>query len=99
MARDWEISNTLSILAERMSHFGENIAPIPICMTQEAREDGSLVWVVDLHIKVRGKTEFDMSAEGETLSAALRSVYLGLNNERGLVRRAAEANLAFGVAI
>jgi hypothetical protein len=98
VARDWEMSNTLASLLERMAKFGNNVAPVPLCITLELRE-GVPVYVVDLHIKVIRTTEFDLTAEATTLSGALRSAYLGLNNERGLVERAAESNLAFGVAI
>lgn len=98
MARDWEISRTLADLMVRMSQFGENVASVPIAMTEENR-NGLRVWIVDLHIKVRRVTEFDISTEGTTLSEALRSAYLGLNNERGLVSRAARANDAYGVTV
>lgn len=81
-----------------MTKFGNNVAPVPLSMTEEYR-DGRIVWVVDIHIKVRRVTEFDISTEGETLSDALRAAYLGLNNELGLLNRAARANLAFGVAV
>lgn len=102
MARDWEVSNTLASLKARMAKFGENVAPVPICMTEETRTDGErfwTMWVVDLHIKVRRVTEFDISTEAETLSEALRKAYLGLNNEEALVAHAARANLAFGVTV
>ena len=98
MARDWEVSNTLASLKVRMAQFGVNIAPCPIAMTEELR-DGQTVWVVDIHIRVRRVTEFDISTEGATLSEALRAAYLGLNNEAGLRTRAARANEAFGVAV
>ena len=98
MARDWEISRTLADLMVRMAQFGENVASVPLAMTQE-RRGTRFVWVVDVHIKVRRVTEFDISTEGETLTDALRSAYLGLNNERGLMHRAARANAAYGVAV
>lgn len=98
MARDWEVSNTLASVKARMAQFGANVAPCPIAMTEEFR-DGQTVWVVDLHIRVRRVTEFDISTEGSTLSEALRAAYLGLNNEAGLRLRASRANEAFGVAV
>jgi hypothetical protein len=98
MARDWEASNTLAMIEDRLEKYGVNIADLPISMTKELREDGYW-WVVDLHIRVRRVTEFDISTEGRTLGAALRAAYLGLNNELGLITRAARANLVFGVAV
>lgn len=97
MARDWEVSDTLADLQARMAKFGENIAPIPITMTMELRGN-KMQWIVDIHIKVHRVTEFDISTQGESLSEALRSAYLGLNNEMGLLDRANRANKAFGIA-
>lgn len=96
------MSNTLAALHERMANFGENVAPVPLCITMERRcVEGKwkTVYVVDLHVKVIRQTEFDISAEANTVSGALRAAYLGLNNERGLVQRAKESNVAFGVVI
>lgn len=82
-----------------MAGFGENIAPVPIAMSKYTKQDGPEYWIVDLHIKVARVTEFDISAEGSTLSAALRSAYLGLNNEEGLKARAHRANTVFVVRV
>jgi hypothetical protein len=98
VARDWEISSTLADLRLRMDRFGDNVAPVPISLTMEFR-DGKVLWCVDIHVKVLRQTEFDISTEGPTLSAALRAAYLGLNNEQELLRRASRANIAFGVAV
>lgn len=100
MARDWEVSNTLADLKARMAKFGDNIASVPISMVEEYdRETGRRFWVVDIHIKVHRVTEFDISVEGNTLSDALRRAYLGLNNEMGLLNKAARANLVFSVVV
>lgn len=88
----------MASLKVRMATFGLNIAPVPLSMVEEYR-GGKSVWCVDIHIKVYGVTEFDISTEGPTLSAALRAAYLGLNNERGLTDRAAKANAAYGVVV
>lgn len=99
MARDWNIPDTLARTIARLGEFGANTAEFPISMTQERAEDGSLRWVVDIHVRIPRKTEFEISAEGETLSEALRSAYLGLNNPNGVIRRASAANEAFGIAV
>lgn len=99
MARDWEVSNTLADLKARMARFGDNIATVPISMVEEYDPTRGRFWVVDLHIKVHRVTEFDISVEGKTLSEALRRAYLGLNNEMGLLERAARANLVFEVSV
>lgn len=98
MARDWEPFSTLIDIRTRMSHFGKNIAPFPLCISEELR-DGKTVWIVDLHVKVYRVTEFDITSEGDTLGAALRGAYLGLNNERGLVAHAERTNGQYGVAV
>lgn len=81
-----------------MAQFGTNSADLPIAMTLELREEGR-VWVVDIHIRVRRVTEFDISTEDVLLSKALRGAYLGLNNHTGLVRHAHRANQAYGVEV
>jgi hypothetical protein len=99
LARDWEVSNTLADLKARMARFGVNVAPVPISMVEEYDPGRGMIWVVDIHIKVYRKTEFDISVEGKTLSEALRRAYLGLNNELGLLERADRANRVFEVAV
>jgi DNA-directed RNA polymerase alpha subunit len=63
-----------------MAMHGINIAEVPFCETMERRSDEH-VWVVDLHVKVARKTEFDISAVGLTLAEALRRAYLSLSHE------------------
>lgn len=99
MARDWaDETSVRNDIHERMNKYGDNIAPVPFAEYQERRNDG-LWWCVDIHIKVRRTTEFEVSAEGRTLSEALRKAYLGLNNEPVLTRKAANANALFGVTV
>lgn len=91
--------STLSAIHQRMTDFGANTAPMPVSMSQALNEGGELVWMVDLHIRVRGVTEFEISAEGATLAEALRGAYLGMNNRAGLIKNAQRANDAFGIAV
>jgi len=99
MARDWERTSLVILdILERMKQFGTNVAPFPFCITQEIR-DGKVVWCVDIHVRVRRKTEFDISTEGETVTEALRAAYLGLNSPTGVTERAGRANAAFGIPI
>lgn len=99
MARDWERASIVIVdILDRMDKFGKNIATFPFCVTQEIR-NGEPVWVVDIHVKVKNKTEFDISSEGATLSQALKGAYLGLNNEEGISAQAQRANQAFGVTV
>lgn len=81
MARDWtDTEETREAILKRMALYGVNIAEVPFCETMERRGDEHL-WVVDLHVKVARKTEFDISVVGETLAEALRRAYLSLSHE------------------
>jgi hypothetical protein len=101
VARDWEdCESVLSDMRKRMDRFGKNVAPVPLCITEEYDRDTDVTqWVVDLHIKVVGVTEFDLQGYGSTRSAAIRRAYLGLNREESLITDAAKSNLLFGVAV
>lgn len=98
MARDWEATKTLADIENRMGIFGCNSAEYPLTMGKEWR-NGRHVWVVMIHVKIRGITEFEIETEGTTLSAALRAAYLSLNSQKVLLARAARSNATFGVAV
>lgn len=98
MARDWSVPNTLAGIIARMGDYGANTAEFPVCMTMENR-DGELVWCVELHVRIPRVTEFPISTEGPTLSEALRSAYLALNDRKGVLRRAAHSNAQFAVLV
>lgn len=88
----------LADIEKRLALFGENTADFPIALTQERRDD-AIVWVVLLHVRVHRVTEFEIEAEGLTLSKALRCAYLALNNRPALLQRARKSNAAFGIAV
>lgn len=99
MARDWTNTRaTREDILARMEKFGPNVADIPFSEYQE-RRGSACIWVVQLHVKVRGVTEFDVEGEGDTLAEALRRAYLGLNDETRILSTASIGNLAFGVAV
>jgi hypothetical protein len=99
MARDWSNEQTVRAdIFKRMNAYGLNIAPVPYSCVVERRGE-AMVWVVDLHVKVKRVTEFEVTGEGATLEEALRRAYLSLNNERMIRSRAAATNEAFGVAV
>lgn len=100
MARDW--TDTKSIresIFERMEAYGDNVAEVPFSMYQQREEGNILKWVVDIHVKIKRVTEFEITGEGLTLSEALRRAYLGLNNEPMVLANAARGNATFGVAV
>lgn len=83
MARDWsDEPKTITALEERLDKLApENAARVPIAAARELDENGETVWTVDLHVKIPGVTEYDITGAGKTLTGALRRAYLGLNNE------------------
>lgn len=96
MARDWTDKESVRAdILSRMAQYGENCAAIPYCESQMG--DGS--WVIDIHVKVRGLTEFEIGGAAPTLVDALRRAYLALNNEPMILSRASTANATFGVAV
>lgn len=98
MARDWSNTHaTRESILERMAKYGENIAEVPYASSMEKRDSG-YVWVVDIHVKVKGHVEFDISGEAPTLAEALRKVYLGLNNEGYIREYSARNRSVFGLA-
>jgi hypothetical protein len=60
-----------------------NIAPIPVAMMLE---DG--LWTVDVHVRIKGVTEYEVSGAGETLSDALTNAQRQLANRSTNERRA-----------
>lgn len=99
MARDWtDTEQVQDDIFTRMAGYGENTAEIPYSIFQERREDG-LWWVVQIHVRVPGITDFDMEGEGKTVDSALRCLYLGLNNQDRTLNQAKQSNLIFGVAV
>lgn len=83
MTHSWLEADTHAMIESKLAQVApDNIAPIPIASAKERQPDGSYLWNVDLHVKIRGVTEYDVQGTGPTLAAALRSAYLGLNNEQ-----------------
>lgn len=100
MAREWGEAETLALLEERLSLIApDNVADVPIASSKERQEDGTYVWGVHVHVKVKFVTEYDIEAYAHTYAGALRRAYLGLNNEANLRRHAASANEQFGIAV
>lgn len=100
MAREWGETETLALLEERLALIApDNVADLPIACSKERQEDGTYIWGVHVHVKVRFVTEYDIEAYGKTYAGALRRAYLGLNNEANLRKHAANANQQFGIAV
>lgn len=98
MARDWEkeTHQVRGEILDLMGTYGDNVATVPFCEYLELRE-GEPIWCVDLHVKVRRKTEFEVSGEGPTLGRALKGAYIRLCNESQILRQAERSNATFGV--
>lgn len=98
MAKDWEyeISRTRTAIIERMAQYGENSATFPFTMYLEMREEGA-IWCVDIHVRVKRQTEFEVSSEGPTLGNALKRAWICLSNEPMRLRQAKAANDQFGI--
>ena len=54
----------------------DNIAPIPIAMSLENDE-----WVVDVHVRIKGVTEYEVTGTGKTLADALQRATYYLSRE------------------
>lgn len=91
MARDWQDEpRTIADLESRLDRLAPgNTARVPIAAAREVDENGDQVWTVDLHVRIPGVTEYDITGAGKTLAGALRRAYLGLNNEPH-IRRATQ---------
>jgi hypothetical protein len=68
-----------------------NIAPIPVAIWQE---DGK--WNVEVHVRVRRVTEYEVCGTGVTLSDALANARRALANENVNVRQASINAETFG---
>lgn len=100
MARDWTDTKAIrEAILDRMDLYGENVAAVPFSMYQERDHGNILKWVVDIHVKVRRVTEFEITGEGPTCGEALRRAYLALNNQPMVLKNAARTNSTFGVAV
>jgi hypothetical protein len=69
----------------------DNIAPIPVAIWQE---DGK--WSVEVHVRVRRVTEYEVCGTGATLSDALANARRALANENTNVRQASINAETFG---
>lgn len=98
MARNWTTDETLADIIKRMEEYGPNVAEFPIAMTRETSDMGELVWVVNLHVRIKRVTEFEIEAMSTILADALRKAYIGLNNPNGVMNRARDGNEAFNVS-
>lgn len=100
MARDWSELETLAALERRLETLAPgNVAELPIAAAKQRTITGEYGWVVDIHVKIPGVTEYEVTGAGKTYAGALRRAYLGLNNETNLRRHAARANATFGIAV
>lgn len=100
MARDWNELSTMVSLEERVaSRAPGNTAEFPISIIRQQDDLDRWVWVIDIHVRIPGVTEYEVTASDPSYPAALRKAYLGLNNEGNLRRNADAANAAFGVRV
>jgi hypothetical protein len=101
VARDWsnEIS-TVQAMVDRLAALApNNAAPIPMSVTLERDDLGRLVWVTDIHVHIKGVTEYEVQGVHETYTGSIRRAYLGLSNEPNQRRLAATANAHFKVKV
>lgn len=76
MASDWPTDTTLAMLAQRIVIATEqNLAPIPVAMSYEAGEDGTMQWTVDIMVRTNAY-EIDTTASHPSLPTALKNAYL-----------------------
>lgn len=102
MARDWDENMTMAKLARRLADITpDNAAPVPFAVSHERDEEtGKMVWRVDLHVHIRGVTEYDIEGWSDiSLSDALRRAYIGLCSETRLRSFADASNARFGVTV
>lgn len=98
MARDWSEGETLALLEMRVAERAPgNTAPFPISCSKQQDDLGNWVWVVDVHVRIPGVTEYEVTGSSTTFADALRRAYLGLNNEWNLRRTADAANRLYGI--
>jgi hypothetical protein len=98
VARDWTFEPTLQALEERLKRLApNNTASVPLTITAEPGLNGAWTWTVDLHVRIPRLTEYEVTATGDTVSAAIRKAYLGLNNEALIRKRSDVSNAKFGV--
>lgn len=77
-----------------------NEADFPLTCSQERDErTGKLEWVIDVHVKIPGITEYSLTGRGDDFAKALRKAYLGLNSEAKIRRQANDSNNTFGVEV
>ena len=93
MARDWtDEPKTIAALEERLDRLAPgNTARVPIAAARELDDTGEPAWTVDVHVRIPGVCEYDVTGVGHTLAGALRRAYLGLNNETNLRRLTSHA--------
>jgi hypothetical protein len=84
VARDWQNETlTITALQDRLDKIAPgNTAPVPIAAAMEHTDDGEPCWTVDVHVRIPGEAEYEVTGAGKTLCGALRRAYLGLNNEK-----------------
>jgi hypothetical protein len=85
---DDQIEGLMAVLATVAP---DNIAPIPVAIWQE---DGK--WNVEVHVRVRRVTEYEVCGTGVTLSDALANARRALANENVNVRQASINAETFG---
>jgi hypothetical protein len=70
-----------------------NIAPIPIAMMFE---DGQ--WTVDINVRIRGVTDYEVSGSGESLAHALANAARTLAHQADNERRSTRDARVYGLA-
>ena len=76
-----------------------NTAQIPVAVSQELTEDGTMLWVVDIHVRIPRITEYDLTTSAPSYAVALKKAVASLNSESRIRRHANWANERFGVAV
>ena len=88
MARDWDNEiMTMVALDRRMAELEpRNTAPIPLSTSKELDDTGQWVWVVNIHVRIPGVTEYEVEGSSPSYTDALRRAYLGVNKYMTPVR-------------
>jgi hypothetical protein len=81
LAKEWTVNETILLIQARLARVApDNVAQIPFAI---AFEDGQ--WHVDIMVK-RPHVEYDVHAQGEDLTQAMKGAYKRLGNWQMLER-------------
>lgn len=89
---DAQLTRLAHLLAR---HAPDNIAPIPVAMSLGA----DLQWTIDLHVRIAGDTEYELSEQSETFATAVRRAADRLTHQQDLRDRGARHAATFRIEV